>query len=97
MEMVADRVVESRASGWEWEHDGERTRRCMSIAALGGATLDNEENYLIKKLLTGSGSSRSRTRHGLPQLYGRRAWHLVRPRRVEHAPGRPPECGPDCA
>ncbi len=55
MEMVADRVLESRAEGWEWEHEGERTRRCMSIAALGGATLDNEENYLIKKLLTALG------------------------------------------
>src|ERR1700749_4206677 len=55
MDMVADRVVASRASGWEWEPEGERTRRCMSIAALGGATLDNEENYLIKKLLTAAG------------------------------------------
>ena len=55
LDMVVDRVVESRAKGWEWEHEGERTRRCMSIAALGGATLDNEENYLIKKLLTGLG------------------------------------------
>ncbi|MBN9624080.1 MAG: formate dehydrogenase-N subunit alpha, partial [Actinobacteria bacterium] len=35
--------------------DGDRLRRCMSIAALGGATLDNEENYLIKKLLTALG------------------------------------------
>ncbi len=32
-----------------------RTRRCMSIAALGGATLDNEENYLIKKFMTALG------------------------------------------
>jgi formate dehydrogenase major subunit len=55
MEMIADRVVATRAEGWEWEHDGSRTRRCMSIAGLGGATLDNEENYLIKKLLTALG------------------------------------------
>ena len=55
MDMVADRVVKTRADGWEWESDGSRTRRCMSIAALGGATLDNEENYLIKKLLTALG------------------------------------------
>ncbi|HEY2656878.1 MAG TPA: formate dehydrogenase [Solirubrobacteraceae bacterium] len=55
MEMIAGRVVESRRRGWEWERDGRRTRRCMSIAALGGATLDNEENYLIKKLLTALG------------------------------------------
>ena len=55
MEMLADRIVNTRAEGFEWECDGKRTRRCMSIAALGGATLDNEENYLIKKLLTALG------------------------------------------
>jgi formate dehydrogenase major subunit len=55
MNMVADRMVKTRQEGWEWERDGARVRRCMSIAALGGATLDNEENYLIKKLLTGLG------------------------------------------
>ena len=55
MEMIADRVVDTRRQGWEWEHEGARTRRCMSIAALGGATLDNEENYLIKKLMTALG------------------------------------------
>ena len=37
-------------SGWDAEN-----RRTMSIANLGGATLDNEENYLIKKLLTALG------------------------------------------
>jgi formate dehydrogenase major subunit len=55
MEMIVDRVIATRIRGWEWERDGKRTRRCMSIAALGGATLDNEENYLIKKLFTGLG------------------------------------------
>jgi formate dehydrogenase major subunit len=55
IEMVLDRVIATRREGWEWERDGRRTRRCMSIAALGGATLDNEENYLIKKLLTALG------------------------------------------
>ena len=55
MDMVADRVVATRREGWEWERDDRRVRRCMSIAALGGATLDNEENYLIKKLLTALG------------------------------------------
>jgi len=55
MDMVADRVVADRRQGWEWEHEGARTCRCMSIAALGGATLDNEENYLIKKLFTALG------------------------------------------
>ncbi|HEY1777569.1 MAG TPA: formate dehydrogenase [Solirubrobacteraceae bacterium] len=55
LDMVAERVVATRREGWEWEHEGSRTRRCMSIAGLGGATLDNEENYLIKKLFTGLG------------------------------------------
>jgi formate dehydrogenase major subunit len=55
MDMIADRVVRDRRVGWEDEEDGDALRRCMSIAALGGATLDNEENYLIKKLLTGLG------------------------------------------
>ena len=55
MDMIADRFIAARREGWEWEHEGKRTRRCMSIAALGGATLDNEENYLIKKLLTAAG------------------------------------------
>ncbi|MEI7032052.1 formate dehydrogenase [Streptomyces pratensis] len=55
MDMVAERVVNTRARTWEWEHEGLRTARTMGIASLGGATLDNEENYLIKKLLTGLG------------------------------------------
>jgi len=55
MNMVADRIVATRREGWESAHDGAQTRRCNSIAALGGATLDNEENYLIKKLLTALG------------------------------------------
>ena len=55
MGMIADKVLDTRRAGWEWEHDGSRTRRCMSIASLGGATLDNEENYLIKKFLTALG------------------------------------------
>ncbi|MFI2347699.1 formate dehydrogenase [Streptomyces sp. NPDC019443] len=55
MDMVADRVVETRRRTWEWEYEGLRTARTLGIASLGGATLDNEENYLIKKLLTGLG------------------------------------------
>ncbi|MDQ1032632.1 formate dehydrogenase major subunit [Streptomyces umbrinus] len=55
MNMVAERVVETRRRTWEWESDGLRTARTLGIASLGGATLDNEENYLIKKLLTGLG------------------------------------------
>ncbi|MFJ6087793.1 formate dehydrogenase [Streptomyces sp. NPDC092369] len=55
MDMVADRVIETRRRTWEWESEGLRTARTLGIASLGGATLDNEENYLIKKLLTGLG------------------------------------------
>jgi formate dehydrogenase major subunit len=56
MEMVADRVLEARDSGWQEEVDGQRTRRTTGFASLGGATLDNEENYLIKKLFTALGA-----------------------------------------
>ena len=55
MDMVAERIIKTREEGWEWERDGARTRRTMGLAALGGATLDNEENYLIKKFLTALG------------------------------------------
>jgi formate dehydrogenase major subunit len=56
MDMIADRVLESRRAGWQDEVDGKRTRRTMGFASLGGATLDNEENYLIKKLFTALGA-----------------------------------------
>jgi formate dehydrogenase major subunit len=55
MDMIADRVIDARKQGWQWEQNGKRTRRTMGFASLGGATLDNEENYLIKKLLTALG------------------------------------------
>ncbi len=55
MDMVADRVIAARRAGWQWEHDGKRVRRSMGLASLGGATLDNEENYLLKKLFTALG------------------------------------------
>jgi formate dehydrogenase major subunit len=56
MDMIADRVIAARREGWQWERDGQRTRRTMGFASLGGATLDNEENYLIKKLFTALGA-----------------------------------------
>jgi formate dehydrogenase major subunit len=56
MDMIADRVVKARREGWQWESDGKQVRRTMGIASLGGATLDNEENYLIKKLFTALGA-----------------------------------------
>jgi formate dehydrogenase major subunit len=56
MDMIADRVVAARRQGWQWEEKGVRVRRTMGFASLGGATLDNEENYLIKKLFTALGA-----------------------------------------
>ncbi len=56
MNMIADRVIKTRNDSWQWEVDGKRTRRTMGIASLGGATLDNEENYLMKKLYTALGA-----------------------------------------
>ena len=56
MDMVAERVKSSREEGWEEkDQDGNALRRTLSMAHLGGATLDNEENYLIKKLFTALG------------------------------------------
>ena len=56
-DMVADRIVASRARTWEDRDDrGRRVSRTLGIAGLGGATLDNEENYLIKKLFTAMGA-----------------------------------------
>ena len=57
MEMIADRVVKARNDTWqEIDEKGRRVRRTLGIASLGGATLDNEENYLIKKLFTAMGA-----------------------------------------
>ncbi len=56
MEMVAQRVKRSRDETWESHaDDGTPLNRTLGIASLGGATLDNEENYLIKKLFSGLG------------------------------------------
>ena len=57
MEMIADRLIEARKSGWEAEDDdGARLNRTLGFASLGGATLDNEENYLIKKFFSAMGA-----------------------------------------
>ena len=57
IDMVADRFLASRRAKWQ-DHDehGRPLRRTMGITSLGGATLDNEENYLIKKLFTAAGA-----------------------------------------
>jgi len=57
MDMIADRVVAARAETWEdRDSAGRPLNRTLGIASLGGATLDNEENYLIKKLFTALGA-----------------------------------------
>jgi|SRR5690625_1304475 len=57
LEMIAQRFIQSRRNTWQDTDDqGRPVRRTMGIASLGGATLDNEENYLIKKLFTAAGA-----------------------------------------
>jgi formate dehydrogenase major subunit len=56
MDMIADRIIATRAETWEdKDSEGRTLRRSMGVANLGGATLDNEENYTIKKLMTALG------------------------------------------
>ena len=56
MDTIADRIIRTRAETWETTTaDGSPANRTMAIGNLGGATLDNEENYLIKKLMTALG------------------------------------------
>jgi formate dehydrogenase major subunit len=56
MDMVAERVRKTREETWEAEDEQRHPlRRTLGMAHLGGATLDNEENYLIKKLFTALG------------------------------------------
>jgi formate dehydrogenase major subunit len=56
MDMVAERVRDAREKDWrEMDEEGNPLRHTLQIAHLGGATLDNEENYLIKKLFTALG------------------------------------------
>jgi formate dehydrogenase major subunit len=56
-DMIADRVIEARRETWEEEtEDGRPLKRTLGIHFLGGATLDSEENYLIKKFFTAAGA-----------------------------------------
>jgi formate dehydrogenase major subunit len=57
MDMIAERVIAAREDGWEeCDERGWKVDRTLAFAHLGGATLDNEENYLIKKLFTALGA-----------------------------------------
>jgi formate dehydrogenase major subunit len=57
MEMIADRLVKTRAETWQATNDdGDVVNRTLGIALLGGATLDTEENYLLKKSFTAMGA-----------------------------------------
>jgi formate dehydrogenase major subunit len=52
MDMVADRVWETRDRTFQETSEGHPLMQTVAMAHLGGATLDNEENYLIKKLFS---------------------------------------------
>jgi len=56
MDRIAERVITTRNETWQATRDGRRVNRTLAMASLGGATLDNEENYLIKKLFTALGA-----------------------------------------
>ena len=57
MEMIADRMLAARDATWEdTDDEGRPLNRTLGFSSLGGATLDNEENYLIKKLFTAMGA-----------------------------------------
>jgi len=56
MDMIADRVIATRAATWEERDDDMTLKRTLGFASLGGATLDNEENYLMKKFFSALGA-----------------------------------------
>lgn len=56
-DMIAERIIRTRRETWEQEtEDGEPLKRTLGMHFLGGATLDTEENYLIKKFFTAMGA-----------------------------------------
>ena len=56
MDMIVDRFIRTREENWQEDNEeGNPAKRTLAIGNLGGATLDNEENYLIKKLMTALG------------------------------------------
>jgi formate dehydrogenase major subunit len=56
-DMIAERLLKTREDTWESEtDDGQPLKRTLGMHFLGGATLDSEENYLIKKFFTAAGA-----------------------------------------
>ena len=57
MDMIAERIIRAREDNWQVHNEkGWRVDRTLGFAHLGGATLDNEENYLIKKFFSAMGA-----------------------------------------
>jgi formate dehydrogenase major subunit len=57
MDMIADRIIKTRAQTWEETNaEGKPLRRTLGLCGLGGATLDTEENYLLKKAFSALGA-----------------------------------------
>ncbi|MGH7481064.1 MAG: hypothetical protein ACRELV_02840 [Longimicrobiales bacterium] len=56
LDRIAERFIASRERSWvDTAENGEPARHAAGVAFLGGAALDNEENYLIKKFCVGTG------------------------------------------
>jgi formate dehydrogenase major subunit len=56
MTMIAQRMKKTRDETWEDENEeGKKLSRSMAVCSIGGATIDNEENYLITKLFHSMG------------------------------------------
>ncbi len=59
LDMIAERMKKARDENWEEENEeGKKLSRSMAVASIGGATIDNEENYLITKLFHSMGFTR---------------------------------------
>ncbi len=57
VDMIAERMIKTREETWEdTDEEGRHLHRTLGFAHLGGATLDNEENYLMKKFYTAMGA-----------------------------------------
>jgi formate dehydrogenase major subunit len=56
MDMIVDRILDTRERSWEAEGEQGPLNRTLGFGILGGATLDSEENYLIKKFFTAAGA-----------------------------------------